>query len=464
MFNKDRSYARPSRSNMPRVALATSGWGRRLVFAAVIVAAAAQASAADPKRSTPDYDGRGNQDVHAGSWVRWIPRVALSPLYFVNEFVLRRPIGALVTTAERRQWANAVVEIFTFGPGGKSLLVPTALFDFGLLPSVGFYLASKDLLASGNDLSLHAATWGPDWINVTASDRYTWNAGQTSLGARFDFKRQADLLFLGTGPDVTTATRARYGIQRLEMGGTFRQRLTSESVVSISSGVRTIGYRPGDCCGDPSLDMRITDGMLATPDGYDVPYTSFYQGLDLTLDTRAPRPASSTGGYLQMRAETNFDVRNDRRWVEYGATVGVAADLASRHRTLRAQVAVDYADPLDEGPVPFNELPSLGGNLMPGFVSGWMTGRSVIAGQLGYTWPVWVWLDGQLRLSIGNAFDSHLRGLAANKLRLSGDVGLTTVGPRAQGFELLLGVGTETFEQGASVTSVRVSIGSRKGF
>jgi hypothetical protein len=210
--------------------------------------------------------------------------------------------------------------------------------------------------------------------------------------------------------------------------------------------------------------MRIADGTLAMPDGYDVDYTALYQRLELTLDTRAPRPASSTGGYLQMQAETSFDTRNDRRWVEYGAIFGVALDLQSRQRTLRAQVAVDYADPLDGGEVPFNELASLGGNLMPGFVTGWMTGRSAIAGQLAYTWPVWMWLDGQLRLSVGNAFDSHLRDLEGNKLRLSGDVGLTTIGKRDESFELLFGVGTETFEQGAGITSVRLSIGSRKGF
>ena len=101
---------------------------------------------------------------------------------------------------------------------------------------------------------------------------------------------------------------------------------------------------------------------------------------------------------------------------------------------------------------------------MPGFVSGWMLGRSVIAAQLGYTWPVWMWLDGQLRFSIGNAFDSHLAGLAGNKLRLSGDVGITTVGKRDQGFEILFGLGTETFEQGGGITSVRLTFGSRKGF
>ena len=55
---------------------------------------------ASPARDVPDYDGRGNEDAHPTSWARWIPRVILSPFYFVNEYVLRRPIG--VTRSEIR--------------------------------------------------------------------------------------------------------------------------------------------------------------------------------------------------------------------------------------------------------------------------------------------------------------------------------------------------------------------------
>jgi hypothetical protein len=33
-----------------------------------------------------------------------------------------------------------------------------------------------------------------------------------------------------------------------------------------------------------------------------------------------------------------------------------------------------------------------------------------------------------------------------------------------QGFELLFGLGSETFEQGAKITTVRVTVGSRRGF
>jgi hypothetical protein len=421
-------------------------------------------SVADPKRETPDYDGRGNTDTEAGSWALWIPRIALTPLHVVHEYVLRRPLGAFVTVAERHHWANAISDLFTFGPGGKNMIIPTALFDFGLLPSVGVYFSGDRAFTAGNAIRLHAATWGRDWINLTALDRVTWNRNRTSLAARVEFKRQADRLFLGIGPDVTDATRSRYGLERFDAGATFRQGLEGESSVSLSSGVRTTAYRAGDCCSDPSLDDRIADGSLMAPPGYGVDYTAIYQRAELVLDTRSARPASASGGYLLMHAENVVDTRNERTWIEYGATFGVALDLLDRQRTLKLQLGVDYADPLRGGVVPFDDLASLGGNLMPGFVAGWMVGRSTIAAQLGYTWPVWMWLDGQARLAIGNAFGSHLDDFDTDKLRLSADVGVTSVGKRDQALEILFGVGTETLEQGAEITSVRLTIGSRRGF
>jgi hypothetical protein len=116
------------------------------------------------------------------------------------------------------------------------------------------------------------------------------------------------------------------------------------------------------------------------------------------------------------------------------------------------------------GAIPFTEYPVLGGDGMPGFVAGWMTGRSTAAAQLGYTWPVWLGLDAQLRLTAGNAFGARLGGLAPGKLRLSGDFGFTTSTLADQGFEVLVGLGTETFDQGGGITSVRVTLGSRRGF
>jgi hypothetical protein len=259
---------------------------RRSVALAVAIAATTSSGvAADPKRDVPDYDGRGNQDVDADSWALWIPRVALSPLYAVNEYVLRRPLGALVTVAERHHWASAVSDFFTFGPNGNMVIAPTVLFDFGLLPSVGAYFAGDDTLARGNTIRLHAATWGPSWINATALDRLTWNGG-TSLAARVDFKRQADLLFFGTGPDVTTATRARYGLQRFDSGGVSPTAVRRVRVVGVVGCPHDLVSRRRLLRG--SIARHANRGWLARDAaGIWHELHHAHQRAALTLDTRA---------------------------------------------------------------------------------------------------------------------------------------------------------------------------------
>ena len=180
-------------------------------------------------------------------------------------------------------------------------------------------------------------------------------------------------------------------------------------------------------------------------------------------DTRKPRPAPGTGVYVRLHERYDFDISNDRGWIEYGGALGGSLDLNGQQRTLRLQGAVDFVDPI-AGTTPFNELAGLGSDLMPGFVGGWMLGRSTAATQLAYSWPITVWFDGEARLSAGNAFDEHLHGFALDELRLSGDFGLTTAGPRDQGFEVVIGAGTEPIGMGLHVTSVRFAIGTRAGF
>jgi hypothetical protein len=428
-----------------------------------VIATAGGLAHADPKREVPDYDGRGNPDADADSWALWIPRIVLSPLYLTNEYVLRRPLGALVRKAERDRWADTVMNLFTFGEGGKNLLVPTALIDFGLLPSVGFYYSGDDFLAPGNVLRLHGATWGKRWINATMADRYALGKSE-SLQARFEFKRSEDNVFVGIGPDAVSSTKSRFGLERVDGTVRFRQRFASQSRIDLETGIQRLTFLPGDCCNDPSVDTRIASGDLMAPPGYRDPYTTVYGHVDLTLDSRQPRPQPGSGYYLQLLARPSFDVQDSRSWIEYGGLAGAALDLTGHRRTLRLQVAVDFVDNMTGDSIPFTEYPTLGGELMPGFLPGWLTGRSTATAQLGYTWPVWLGLDAQARFTVGNAFGERLDGLAPRKLRMSGDLGFTTSAARDQGFELLFGLGTETFEQGAEITSVRVTLGSRRGF
>lgn len=418
---------------------------------------------ADPKREVPDYDGRGNQDADAESWLLWIPRILLSPLYVTNEYVLRRPLGALVQHAERERWAETAVGLFTFGDNNQNLIVPTALYDFGLLPCVGFYYSGDDVLATGNQLRLHAATWGSRWINATAADRYVIDRSDR-VQLRLEFKRSEDNLFFGVGPDVERHAQSRYGLERSEASAAYRRQLSPVSRIDVDTGAHRIAFVEGECCGDPALDTRIAHGEVMPPPGYREPYTAGWLHAAFTRDTRRPRPEPGGGTYLTLQARPNLDLYDARSWIQYGGVVGGAIDLTGHRRTLRLQLGADFVDSLSGGAIPFTEYPVLGGEGMPAFLPGWMMGRSTVAAQVGYTWPVWLWLDAQTRLTVGNAFGEHLAGFGLDKLRVSADVGFTTSTAYDQGLEILFGLGTETFEQGGSVTSVRVTIGSRRGF
>jgi hypothetical protein len=281
---------------------------------------------------------------------------------------------------------------------------------------------------------------------------------------RGEFKRSEDNLFFGIGPEVTTSTQSRYGLERLETTVGYRRRLANESRIEVQGGIHRISFVDGTCCGDPTLDERVADGQLMDPPGNGDPYTTTYGVVDMILDSRSPRPAPGSGAFLHVRGKPSFEVHDHRSWFEYGAILGGAVDLTGHQRILKMQLALAFVDSLHGGPIPFTEYPTLGGDLMAGFVPGWMTDTSTAAAQLGYTWPVWIGLDGQTRFTLGNAFGDHLAGLGPRNLRMSWDLGFRTSTVRDQGFEVLVGFGTETFEQGAGITSVRVTIGSERGF
>jgi len=434
-----------------------------LVIAALGLMAGTARPDAVAKRARPDYDGHGNRDAGRGSWALWIPRVVLSPVYAVNELVLRRPLGWVVARAERKHWVQSISDLFQFGADGENVILPTALVDFGLLPSVGLYLGLEDVGAPRNAVRLHAATGGLDWLSATALDRYRWDDGAGTAAARVEFSRRPDYVFLGIGPDVTKATMSRYGLQRAEASASLSRRFSGASGFTFTTGARAMSFRPGTCCGEPSLDTRIEDGSIAMPAGYPQAYSVVFQHTELMLDSRAPRPASASGAFLRLHGGSATDPTHGNTWVGYGAMGGIAFDLTGHQRTLTVTTHVDLVDPV-QGSVPFSELAQLGNDQMAGFVLGWMNGRSTFVTEVSYRWPVWMWLDGQLRFAAGNAFDEHLSGLELQKLRLSADVGVTSLGSRDAAFELLFGLGSETLEQGAHIASARFSVGTRRGF
>jgi hypothetical protein len=66
------------------------------------------------KRPLPDYDGRGPRGTTAGEAALWVPRAVLSPVYFTTEWLIRRPLGATISAAERANLPNTLYNFFTF--------------------------------------------------------------------------------------------------------------------------------------------------------------------------------------------------------------------------------------------------------------------------------------------------------------------------------------------------------------
>jgi hypothetical protein len=445
------------------------------LIALLLRAAPAHADAEPPPpRPVPDYDGRGDEPTTAGEVLLWVPRVLLSPLYLVSEYVVRRPIGWLITTVEREKIAGALLSIFQFGPNDEIAIVPTALIDLGFEPSVGVYARWNDFLTDDNKLRLHFATWGPEWLRLTLADRVEWRDGKTRLQLRGEATRRPDGLFFGIGQDSLEDNESRYAYRMLEGVLSFDTEAYRASSFHAFARVRDMRFGAEDtCCDEPSLAERLRGGSLRTrsgdlasaPPGFGG-YTIYAHGAQLILDSRQERPAAGSGVQLGLDAEYAFDIHDPvpRQWARVGAAPSVFIDLTERNRVLHLGVIALLAVPL-EGDVPFTELPDLGGTgPLKGFVQGWVIGESAAAASLEYDWPIWVWLDGTIHAALGNAFGPDFEGFDVEAGRFSTGIGIRTVDERDHAFDLLLAFGTEPLRDGGGLDSVRFVFGGTRVF
>ncbi|HKO46177.1 MAG TPA: hypothetical protein VJV79_00550 [Polyangiaceae bacterium] len=441
-----------------------------LLLALTLCSSPSTASAeSQPARSLPDYDGRGGrgQPTTPGQAALWVPRVILFPVYLVTEYIVRRPLGYAITAAERAEVPAALYDIFAFGPDHKAGIVPIAFVDFGFYPSVGLYAFWDDAGFKGHDLRLRASTSGSRWLSAAVSERFQLTP-KTNLSLNGSLIHRPDYAYYGIGPDTREAARSRYGADTADLHATLRAGFWRSSSVETSIGYRGASYYPGSFGDDPSLTQQVENGVFPLPDGYTDGYRVGFQRSQLTLDTRRDQDASESGGRFVLRGEHGLDPTQARAagWIRYGASMGGFLDLGDHGgRILSFSVAVEMADPLGGQPVPFTELVSAGGNeKLPGFRDGRVRGRSGAAATFRYSWPIWIWLDGSLQAAVGNAYGEHLSGISWGQSRFSGAIGMESRGSRDSVFQLLVGFGTETFNSGADVNSIRVVAGARSGF
>lgn len=422
------------------------------------------------RRELPDYDGRAEPGPDAGEVLLWVPRILFFPIHLVFEYVIRQPLGWFLTTAERENWTALLIDFFTFEER-RAGLVPTAFFDFGFQPSVGlfFWHNAPDVL-EGNFFRVSAAFGGIDWLRGTISDRLRLSE-ETELGLTFDALHRPDFVYQGTGYDSERSQRSRYRRDYLEGRLDFRFMPWRESEVRFRAGViwnqfAPDGYNWGRR-GDPTLQQAVDDqGWYELPPGFEG-YTAYRQRLDVVIDTREPRPAAGHGVRVEAYTGLGFDLNDpvENRWIQYGGAIGGFLDVGA-NRIFGLYGLARFADPLGTAPVPWLEQVNLGGDpmIMSGFIQNQLVDRSALVATLEYRYPVWVWLDGSLHFSVGNVFEERLSNFHVERLRMSFGFGLRSIGDRDQSFNILLAFGSEPFDQGAQVSSVRLLVGSQQGF
>lgn len=446
----------------------------------------------DEERAVPDYDGRGEDPVTAGEALLWIPRGLLFPVYLVSEYVIRWPLGKLTAALDEADIPGILGDFFTFGPGDSFGLVPSFLIDFGFRPSIGAYFFGDDVGGvEGLGIRSHLAFGGVDFYRGTGTVRYTINDSTKDQPERFVqikgiYSHRPDWRFYGIGSDTRDDDSSRYGSQTIDGVARYEGGFWRTSHIYAWGGVRDTAYKNLTCCDDIVIRDAVAQGRYALPDLFDDGYLTGFGGLDVSLDTREVRvpplddasdfvQPTGTGLKLNARGEIFGGLRdtvktptsNEGRlgWIRYGGTIGGFLDVY-KQRVFGLQGIVDFADPLDpDGQIPFSELVSLGGSRpMRGFLAQRLLGRSSAVAELSYRWPIWVSLDGEFVYNVGNVFGEHLEDFDLDKLRQSFGFGFSAAGSRDHTFELLLALGTETFEQGSSIDTFRFVFGSSAGF
>lgn len=439
-----------------------------LALAAASLCPSGASAASQESRPKPDYDGRdgAGQPTTPGDVALWVPRVVLFPAYVVTEYVIRRPLGAGITAAEKARLPSILYDFFAFGPDHKAGVVPIAFIEFGFLPSVGLYAFWDDAGFKGHSLRLRGSTWGPHWLGASVTDRIQLSES-SSVTVNGTFIHRPDFAYFGEGPNSRQEDLSRYGADIADMRAVWRVGLWRSSSLETSVGYRGLSFRPGDYGSNPTLTERAATGAFAVPDGYADGYRAPFHKTALTLDTRRDEDGSESGLRLSVNAEegSNLSSESGSGWLRYGGTLGGFLDLGNRGRVLSLSFSTEMADQLGPNGIPFTELAQLGGNeKMPGFRPGRLYGRSSALATLRYSWPIWIWLDGSLQAAVGNVFGERLAGASVSSSRFSGAVGIESRGSRDSVFQLLFGFGSEPFDNGGQINSFRVVAGARSGF
>lgn len=390
---------------------------------------AQEARAAEEKRPLPEYGGTEKPSCA----LCWPARVALFPLRMANEIFLRQPLGFLLRTGEKEEPISSddtsegheVAPVFAIDPGFNA--------RFGLTGTIRDRGVRVPMLAEGG-VSTYTFAVAP---SVVLPGR---DAG-TTLGLFAVVARRPDAIYAWTG--------TRVAIERGETGFRSTGRLGSFFTVGAAIGVRGVQVETAPVQED---------------------YVAVFQRLDVVFDSTrekhpreksTPRSIRTDGVRLALASEHAATAADREQWVSYGGTLLGSLDTGLA-RIIELSATVRMVDPIASFRLPWTEQLPLGGDILRGHLEGRVRGRSVMVYGAQWRWPVWTFLEGFVLGELGNAFDKHFENLTLKRMRISAVAGFRHQSLSGYVFEIMSGIGTDTIEAHARVSSVRFLFGASR--
>ena len=408
-----------------------------LAIARISAAADDRAPAPDPSRGD-GYDGRG-ADPPGYDAALFVPRVLLFPIRLT--FLALEPPARWATEFEQRHHIGQHIRDLTTSADGKIGVRPELHWSTSFQPSFG--ARYFDFRSLGYETSLIAlGLAGPDIGHGELLVRPTPFSApvQLTLGAVYDHRD--DRLFAGVDNFVPFGMfqlgPSRYESDMLDTDALVGFRVAPPLVLSVGGSFGWRKFADGEPLnGDP----KITDVYcVRNPNGTCVPGSinptlvpGFIEGTrfvravaGITLDLRDSTVHSATGALIAAGGDYSHGLgSDDSSYFRVYGSLTIPITIYRLRHVLLLRGATQLTEPIGSTPIPFSELPTLGGpSDLRGFRDQLLRGHSSFIATAEYRFPVWMWMDAAVFVDYGGVFGPRYAGFGVSHMQPDLGVGL----------------------------------------
>jgi hypothetical protein len=395
---------------------------RALAILLLVRTASAEERAPPPDPSRGErYDGLAPQPNHTAEALA-LPRAALFPVRGLF-LLLKPPIKSATEFEAKNHVTQRLVDAFTWRNGTMGLR-PEIEYSLNFAVAAGLRFFDDQLMGPRTAFELRALTGGANIVHADLHGRPTASWKRTQLIFLAAFDRRDDLLYGGIDSALPLQPgqlgAARYSANALDFGSSLHARATQALGFSLGA---TFGWRRfGDgrpFGGDPSLPevycVRRPSGQCIAGTVSEALVPGFHEGTQffrasggVRIDLRNDPVRAATGLLVDASADYSHGLgSDDSSYLRVRAAVTVPVNLWGRSHVLLLRVGSEAMEPFGSQPVPFSELPTLGGpEDLRGFREQRFRGHSSFLATAEYRWPIWMWLDGVIFVDYGGVMGS----------------------------------------------------------